>query len=69
MRSEECLRVQIWVPPLELPDGRRFKVTDAGGYAMGVFPPISFLIADGAGGHIKAKFHAAESRWELVEEA
>lgn len=64
VQVEECLKVQIYVPPLVY-QGRKLKFSfhDIQG-AMG---PIHFLIQDGED-IIKAKFHINSMTWEIVEE-
>lgn len=57
--------MQIWIPPIDLPDGRRLVVRDA----QAAIEPIRFLIPDPAspGGVVTALYHANGNRWELVE--
>lgn len=59
---EICLHFQAWIPPL-IWNGKKYGWGDVNG----VLPPINFLIPDGEGGHIKAKFHTAEMRWEVID--
>ena len=60
---EECLRVQLWIPPIDLPDGRRLVVHNA----EVAIEPIRFLIPDPNGGVITALYHVRGNRWEIVE--
>lgn len=57
--------MQIWIPPIDLPDGRRIVVRNA----QAAIEPIRFLIPDPAtpGGIITALYYVNSNRWELVE--
>lgn len=63
---EECILFKVYIPPLEY-NGRKYKLTDAQGNIQGSLPPINFLIPDGEGGLIKARFHSEHMRWEVEE--
>lgn len=54
--------MQLWIPPIDLPDGRRLVVRNA----QAALEPIRFLIPDPAGGVITALYHVNGNRWEVV---
>lgn len=65
---EECVKFQVYIPPLVMPDGRKLKLGSTTGSIQGVLPPIDFLVPDPENNNlVKARFHATEMRWEIIE--
>jgi len=66
---EECIKFQVYIPPLEMEDGRRLSIVDKTGNIQGSLPPIRFLVFDPDNNwFINAIFHSAEMRWEVVKD-
>ena len=64
---EECIKYQVFIPPLVMPDGRKLKIMDSTGHVNTNLPPLKFLVHDPDNNtDITAVFYPMEMRWEVA---